>query len=47
MAGKPVRNIAELDAILIQYRAGTNVGVEFYRGDRKRTLEVTLGERPE
>ena len=46
LAGKPVRNSAELDGILIQYRAGTNVGVEYYRGDRKRSLDVILGERP-
>ena len=46
LAGKVVSNTAELDSILIQYRSGESVAVDFYRGDRKRTVNVTLGERP-
>ena len=46
LAGQPVRNVAELDSILIQYRAGFSVEVVFHRGDEKRTVTVTLAERP-
>ncbi len=46
LAGKEVRNTAELDGILIQYRSEESVAVDFYRGDKKRTVNVTLGERP-
>ena len=46
MAGKTVSNVAELDAILIGYREGKSVEVEFFRGDTSRTVTVTLGERP-
>jgi len=46
LAGKVVSDTADLDRILIQYRSGQSVAVEFYRGDRKRTVNITLGERP-
>ena len=46
LAGQPVGNVAELDSILIQYRAGFSVEVVFYRGNDKRTVTVTLAERP-
>ncbi len=46
LAGKAVSNTAELDGILIQYRSEESVAVDFYRGDQKRTVNVTLGERP-
>ena len=46
MAGKTVRNVAELDSILIGYLAGNSLEVEFFRGDNRRTLTVTLAERP-
>ncbi len=46
LAGKVVSNTAELDGILIQYRSEESVAVDFYRGDQKRTVNVTLGERP-
>ena len=46
MAGKTVNNVAELDSILIGYREGNSVEVEFFRGDRSRRVTVTLGERP-
>jgi len=46
LAGKMVSNTAELDGILIQYRSSETVAVDFYRGDQKRTVNVTLGERP-
>ncbi len=46
LAGKTVSNTAELDGILIQYRSEESVAVDFYRGDQKRTVNVTLGERP-
>jgi len=46
VAGKSVSNTAELDGILIQYRSGESVAVDFYRGDRKLTVNVSLGERP-
>ena len=46
LAGQAVVNLSELDAILIEYREGRTVEVEFFRGDQKRTTTVTLGERP-
>ena len=46
LAGNMVSNTAELDGILIRYRLGESVAVDFYRGDEKRTVNVTLGERP-
>ena len=47
LAGKAVNNTAELDGILIQYRSEQTVAVDFYRGDEKQTVNVTLDERPE
>ena len=46
LAGKEVRNTADLDEILILYRSGESVAVAFYRDDEKRTINVPLGERP-
>ena len=46
VAGKEVSNTADLDSILIRYRSGESVAVDFYRGDKKRTVNVPLGERP-
>ena len=46
LAGQELRNVAELDSILIRYRVGSSVKVEFYRGNKKRTVTVKLGERP-
>jgi len=46
LAGMAVGNTAELDGILIQYRSGESVAIDFYRGDQKRTVNITLGERP-
>ena len=46
LAGKAVSDTAELDGILIQYRLGESVAVDFYRGDQKLTVNVSLGERP-
>ena len=46
LAGKVVTDTAELDGILIQYRLGESVAVDFYRGDEKLTINVTLGDRP-
>ena len=46
MVGKAVSNVADLDTILIGYREGNSVEVEFFRGDSRRTVTVTLGERP-
>ncbi len=47
VAGKVVSNTSDLDSILIQYRSGESVAVDFYRGDEKRTVNIVLGERPE
>ena len=46
MSGMVVRDTAELDGILIQYRLGESVALDFYRDDEKLTVNVTLGERP-
>ena len=47
VAGKGVSSVTDLDSILIEYREGATVEVEFYREDEKQTVIVTLGERPE
>ena len=39
-------NVADLDSILIGYRAGNSIEVEFFRGDTSRRVTVTLDERP-
>ncbi len=46
MAGMVVSDTAELDGVLIQYRTGESVTIDFYRGDQKRTVNITLGVRP-
>ena len=46
MANRKVSNMSVLDSILIEYRKGTSIDVEFFRGDDKRKVTVTLGERP-
>ena len=46
LAGKEVNNVSDLDRVLISYRSGTSVEVDFYRGDQKLRVTVTLGDRP-
>ena len=46
VAGKEVRNLSELDGILIEYRVGSSVPIDFYRDDKKQTVTAVLGERP-
>jgi len=46
LAGMVVSNTVDLDGILIQYRSGESVAIDFYRGDQKRKVNITLGERP-
>jgi len=48
MAGKTVSNVAELDSILIGYREGNSVEVEFFRfrEDTSRKVTLTLAARP-
>ena len=41
-----VRNVAELDSILIRYQSGTSVDIYFFREDNERSVTVTLGDRP-
>ena len=41
-----VRNVAELDSILIRYQSGSSVDIYFFREDRERSVTVTLGDRP-
>ena len=42
----PVNNQTEFDAVLIRYRVGSDVDLEFIRGDKRVEVTVTLGERP-
>ena len=46
VGAKEVDNISDLNNIMIQYRKGTSVDIDYYRDDRRRTVSVTLGERP-
>ena len=41
-----VRNPLELDGVLIQYRRGASVEVDFYRGDALMSVTAILGKRP-
>ncbi|MDE3097088.1 MAG: trypsin-like peptidase domain-containing protein [Chloroflexota bacterium] len=46
IAGQDVTNNGQLLAILAKYKAGDTVPLEFYRGSAKKTVDVTLGTRP-
>lgn len=46
VAGQDVTNNGQLLAVLAKYKAGDRVPVEFYRGSAKKTVDVTLGTRP-
>ena len=46
VAGNEADNLGDLGNILIEYRQGVSVEIEFYRGDQRQTITVTLGERP-
>ena len=46
LAGKGVRNLSELDEILIPYREGAVVEMVFYREDEKRAVNGVPGQRP-
>ena len=44
--GRDVRKATELDSVLLRYRSGADIDVEFYRGDTRNRITVTLGDRP-
>ena len=46
IAGQDVTNNGQLLAVLAKHKAGDTVPVEFYRGSTKKTVDVTLGTRP-
>ena len=43
---RPINNTADLDAILISYRTGSTIEIEYLRGDQRFEVTITLGERP-
>ena len=43
--GRPINNTAELDSILIGYRTGGMIEIEYLRDDRRFTVTITLGDR--
>jgi len=43
--GMPVSSLAEFYAALEDNKPGNKVTVEYYRGSRKFTVEVTLSDR--
>ncbi|MBI2166203.1 MAG: trypsin-like peptidase domain-containing protein [Chloroflexi bacterium] len=45
MDGQPISNTARFTAFLASHQAGTKVKVEYYRGGRKLSVDVTLGEQ--
>ena len=47
IADKVVRNISDLDSVMIEYREGAAVEVEFFRGNDRHRETVILGMRPE
>ena len=44
--GQEVASIADLDKVLIAYRKDSTVELELFRGERRLTITVLLGERP-
>ena len=44
--GEQVRTPAELGAMVALAEPGSVVAVEIYRADKRRTIQVTLGNRP-
>ena len=44
--GKPVESPEDIAAAIADNAPGEKVPIEFYRGDAKRTVTVTLGNRP-
>jgi S1-C subfamily serine protease len=45
--GQPVTDTADISSILERHQPGDTVSVTFYRGRRKRTVQVQLSEGPE
>jgi S1-C subfamily serine protease len=46
VAGKDIRSKEDLLAAVADRKSGEKVKVTFWRGDKTKTVEVTLGERP-
>jgi S1-C subfamily serine protease len=46
VAGKDIRSKEDLLAAVADRKSGEKVRVTFWRGDKTKTVEVTLGERP-
>ena len=44
--GRYIANVSELDSVLIRYRHGDDIELEFFRGDTRNRVTVTLGMRP-
>ena len=47
MGDEPIPNTGELSKFLIAHPPGDTVTVEFYRGQKKMTTQITFGKRPE
>jgi S1-C subfamily serine protease len=45
--GQPVETPEDIAAAIADNKPGDRVPIEFYRGDEKRTVTVTLGNRPD
>jgi S1-C subfamily serine protease len=46
LGGMAIRQDTDVAQALLRFAPGQRVSLEIYRGDRKRTIEVTAGERP-
>ena len=46
LGGEPIRNTGELSKFLIAHPPGDTVTVVYFRGNEKRSTQVTLAERP-
>lgn len=44
--GKPLKNVADLDDLLLRFRSGSKVRFEVVRGGSPISVEVALGSRP-
>ena len=46
LGDEPIRNTGELSKFLIAHPPGDTVNVVYFRGNEKRSTQVTLAERP-
>lgn len=46
LGGKPIRNVSDLEAILMDYGAGKTVNIHYFRDSSRKKVDITLSRRP-